>query len=56
MFYVNGLPMFDIGTGELDALMRARNIRAVEIYDEATVPPQFQLGMSGCGSIVIWTK
>lgn len=56
MFYVNGLPMFDIGTGELDAMMRARNIRAVEIYDEATVPPQFQLPMSGCGAIVIWTK
>ncbi|MHB1311329.1 MAG: carboxypeptidase regulatory-like domain-containing protein [Gemmatimonadaceae bacterium] len=56
MFYVNGLPMFDINTGELDATMRARNIRAVEIYDEASVPPQFQLGMSGCGAIVIWTK
>ena len=24
--------------------------------DEAFVPPQFQQGMSGCGSIVIWTK
>ena len=56
MFYVNGNPMFDLDPSALDAMMLAKNIRALEIYDEAFVPPQFQQGMSGCGSIVIWTK
>ena len=56
MFYVNGNPMFALSPGELDAMMLAKNIRALEVYDEAFVPPQFQQGLSGCGSIVIWTK
>jgi hypothetical protein len=31
-------------------------VRAMEIYDEGNVPPQFALGQSGCGAVVIWTK
>ena len=28
----------------------------IEVYTGAMVPPEFQPGMIGCGSIVIWTR
>ena len=31
-------------------------VAGIEVYPEGTVPPQFQEGLSGCGSVVIWTK
>jgi hypothetical protein len=40
---------------ELDSWVRPNQIAGIEIYHDAP-PPQFQVGMSGCGSIVIWTK
>jgi hypothetical protein len=40
---------------EIDTWVRPREIAGMEIYYDQ-VPPQFQQGMNGCGSIVIWTK
>lgn len=41
---------------DLDGFINPDEIKGIEIYTGATAPPQFQPGMSGCGSIVIWTK
>jgi hypothetical protein len=41
---------------DLDGFINPKDIKGIEIYTGATAPPQFQPGMSGCGSIVIWTK
>jgi hypothetical protein len=40
---------------ELDSWVNPARIAAIEIYPDAP-PPQFQVALSGCGSIVIWTK
>jgi hypothetical protein len=40
---------------ELDSWVRPNQIAGIEIYHDAP-PPQFQVALSGCGSIVIWTK
>ena len=40
---------------ELDSWVNPARISAVEIYPDAP-PPQFHVALSGCGSIVIWTK
>jgi hypothetical protein len=56
VFHVNGLPMNSLSAFELDNLVKAKSVRAIEVYTDATVPPQFQQGMSGCGAILIWTK
>jgi hypothetical protein len=41
---------------ELDDYVQPEHILGVEVYSEGSAPVQFQTGMSGCGSIVIWTK
>ncbi|MEI6740427.1 MAG: carboxypeptidase regulatory-like domain-containing protein [Gemmatimonadaceae bacterium] len=52
--FLNGLNVPN-DDGDLDALINARDIRAVEIYARtASMPIEFQT-RTGCGSIVIWT-
>ena len=55
-FYIDGHFLYTQTAEELDAAMLPKDIAAIEVYSEATVPPQFSQGMGGCGSIVIWTK
>ena len=40
---------------DIDDWMVPKEIKGIEIYYDL-VPPQFQKALSGCGSIVIWTK
>ena len=49
--WVRGLTMDDI-----DAFVPPDRVAGMEIYSGAIVPPQFQPGMTGCGSIATWTK
>lgn len=45
------------GEVELDDLVSLDRIEGVEIYvHQSQAPPQFQNTMSGCGSIVVWTR
>lgn len=41
---------------DIDTWVRPNNVAGIEIYSESSAPGQFQQGLSGCGSIVIWTK
>lgn len=40
----------------LDGWVTPERLAAIEIYSEATVPPQFQRTRSGCGAVLFWTK
>jgi hypothetical protein len=40
---------------DLDGWLRPTDISSIEVYPDAP-PPQFQVALSGCGSVVIWTK
>lgn len=53
---VNGMKMGVLTAADLDTMMRPREIASVEIYTGIGTPVQFQEGMSGCGSILIWLK
>ncbi|HET7612656.1 MAG TPA: carboxypeptidase regulatory-like domain-containing protein [Gemmatimonadaceae bacterium] len=52
--FINGAGM-DIGPDEIDDFVHPKEVAGIEIYHE-DAPPQFQRGLSGCGSIVIWTR
>ena len=54
--YIDGHYMATQSADDVDSEMLPKDVAAIEVYSEASVPPQFQQGLSGCGSIVIWTK
>jgi hypothetical protein len=54
--WVNGQLFQNLSASDLDAIIQPREIAAMEVYREPMVPAQFQANMSGCGSIVVWTK
>ena len=54
--YVNGNYMRDLDADDLDAWVRPTDILGIEVYAGISAPVQFQQGMTGCGSILIWTR
>jgi hypothetical protein len=48
-------PADGLAAVDIDAWVRPNEIAGIEVYFDQ-VPAQFQHDMSGCGSIVIWTK
>ena len=64
--FLNGMYLSDTLDGlDIDTVARPEDIAGIEIYTDATVPPQFSAkavmsdgtsNAGGCGSILIWTK
>lgn len=54
--HIDGLYMWNLDADEIDGMVSLRSVRAIELYNEATTPPEYQRGLSGCGTILIWTK
>ena len=55
--YLNGHYTPNLAVEDIDDWQsNPKNIVGIEVYSEGTAPPQFQPGLSGCGSVVIWTK
>lgn len=46
----------ELSVDALDGWVPPERLAAIEIYSEATVPPQFQRTRSGCGAVLFWTK
>lgn len=46
----------ELSVDALDGWVPTERLAAIEIYSEATVPPQFQRTRSGCGAVLFWTK
>jgi hypothetical protein len=54
--FLNGRNVSFMTIADIDDWVHPEEVAAIEVYSEGTVPPQFQVGLSGCGSVVIWTK
>ncbi len=54
--YVNGHYMRDLDADDLDAWARPSDLLGVEVYAGISAPAEYQQGMTGCGSVLIWTK
>ena len=54
--YLNGAVMNNLSATDIDAFVSPRDIIGIEVYSQTQAPAQFQLGLSGCGSVVIWTR
>ncbi|HJU74290.1 MAG TPA: carboxypeptidase regulatory-like domain-containing protein [Gemmatimonadaceae bacterium] len=56
-YYIDGSPWEALFPGDVDRLLPAWEIAAIEVYNGASTPMQFQApGASNCASIVIWSK
>ena len=55
-FYLDGAYMKDLSAEDIDGWVHPKEIAGIEVYAGAGLPPQFQRGQTGCGSIVIWTR
>ncbi|MEP7347513.1 MAG: Plug domain-containing protein [Gemmatimonadaceae bacterium] len=54
--YVDGV-YFRSGTAELDDLLQPDEIDGIEVYTrQSQAPLQFSNRISGCGSLVVWTR
>ena len=54
--YLNGGWLNGVTAMEIDGYVRPADIAGIEVYAAGQVPAQFQPGLTGCGSIVFWTK
>jgi hypothetical protein len=55
-FYIDGHYIPGFTADDLDGFMTASDIASLEVYTGGAIPAQFQPALTGCGSIVIWTK
>jgi hypothetical protein len=54
--WFDGILIPELSVDALDGWVPPDRLAAIEIYSEATVPPQFQRTRSGCGAVLFWTK
>ncbi len=54
--FIDGQYMSFLTPDDINDMAYPHDVAGLEIYSEATVPPQFQIAFHGCGSVVIWTK
>ncbi|HYW29928.1 MAG TPA: carboxypeptidase regulatory-like domain-containing protein [Gemmatimonas sp.] len=54
--YLNSNLMNTLTALDIDALLKPKDIAAIEVYSPTQVPPQFQTGPTGCGAILFWTR
>lgn len=54
--FINGHQMQGIAAGDIDLFVKPSELVGIEVYSVGTVPGQFMVPLSGCGSIVLWTK
>jgi hypothetical protein len=52
----SGLATVTLTSDDIDTWLRPRDVTGIEIYSGDNAPVQYQQSMTGCGSILIWTK
>jgi hypothetical protein len=54
--FIDGHHMLGLSAEDIETWAHPDDVAGIEIYAGAVVPPEFQPGMTGCGSIVLWTR
>jgi hypothetical protein len=54
--HIDGLYMWTLSADDIDGMVSLRYVKGIEVYTESTTPAEYQRGMTGCGTILIWTK
>lgn len=54
--HIDGLYMWNLNADDIDGMVSLRFVKGIEVYTEATTPVEYQRAMTGCGTILIWTR
>ena len=54
--YLNGRQLHGVSADDMDVWVHPKEVAGVEVYAGLGAPIEYQFGMSGCGSILIWTR
>jgi hypothetical protein len=54
--HIDGLYMWNLNADDIDGMVSRRSVKGIEVYTEATTPVEYQRAMTGCGTILIWTR
>ena len=54
--YLNGRHLYGVTANDLDVWVRPKEVKGIEVYAGPGAPVEYQEGMTGCGSILVWTK
>jgi hypothetical protein len=54
--FVDGAQWQQITPGDLDSFVQPSEVAAVEVYNGASIPPQFTTAGQSCSAVVVWTK
>lgn len=54
--HIDGLYMWTLNADDIDGMVSLRYVKGIEVYTEATTPAEYQRAMTGCGTILIWTR
>ena len=55
-YYVDDMQFTETEPGDVNNFVTGPEIVAVEVYQSGTAPVQYSRGMSGCTTIVLWTR
>jgi hypothetical protein len=56
LVFIDGRLFEHVTADDVDDMIDPRDIAGMEVYTGITAPPQFQVPLGGCGSIVIWRR
>jgi hypothetical protein len=54
--HIDGLYMWNLNADDIDGMVTLRYVKGIEVYTQETTPAEYQRAMTGCGTILIWTK
>ncbi|MBW7932227.1 MAG: carboxypeptidase regulatory-like domain-containing protein [Gemmatimonadaceae bacterium] len=54
--WFDGMLIPELSVDAIDAWVTPERLFAIEVYSEATVPPNYQRQRSGCGAVLFWRK
>lgn len=54
--HIDGLYMWTLNADDIDGMVSLRYVKGIEVYTEATTPAEYQRAMTGCGTVLIWTR
>lgn len=54
--WVDGAQWQQLQAGDLDSFVQPNEVAAVEVYNGASIPPQFSTPGQNCSAVVVWTK